>query len=537
MASTMSDLQFNITAILASIAFRIFISLAKHSGQNKPPMYGDYEAQRHWQEITYNLPAIEWYSPNHPRTNNLTYWGLDYPPLTAFHSLLIACFAPDKTSYLGLKTSYGIGSKLDETSDSIHLSHKIFMRASVLLTDLIIYMPAVIFFSKKISKFNRASVVILLNSPFLLMIDYGHFQYNAVTIGLVILSLAFFLQNNSQLSNNSALFGSMFFMSSILYKQMALYYALPIFFFLIANVFKRFFTPDGKVAAFWLLACLAIGVIVTTGLTFLPWLLPQEISIRALKSTKHEIVLERIMEIFKRVFPVGRGIFEDKVASFWCTVNNIIKIKEIFTQEELFRMALGITLLISIPVCLHLFWVIIKNKSSDLSQMLRYSIINVGLAFFLFSYHVHEKTILLIGIPILLNVGTDLIQFLPFWFSDCAMFSLIPLFHKEGNLHYAISSQMIFVGVRQMLFKMNNKKDRLSELLWALKSLSEVVMIGICAFMIYCPKPSERYPDLMEVLVAGVSSCSFGGFLTVFILLQVNEGNKKDSVSSDKKTK
>lgn len=24
-------------------------------------MYGDYEAQRHWQEVTYNLPIRQWY--------------------------------------------------------------------------------------------------------------------------------------------------------------------------------------------------------------------------------------------------------------------------------------------------------------------------------------------------------------------------------------------------------------------------------------------------------------------------------------------
>lgn len=29
-------------------------------GAGKPPMYGDYEAQRHWQEITYNLPIRQW---------------------------------------------------------------------------------------------------------------------------------------------------------------------------------------------------------------------------------------------------------------------------------------------------------------------------------------------------------------------------------------------------------------------------------------------------------------------------------------------
>lgn len=29
-------------------------------GAGKPPMFGDYEAQRHWQEVTYNLPVQEW---------------------------------------------------------------------------------------------------------------------------------------------------------------------------------------------------------------------------------------------------------------------------------------------------------------------------------------------------------------------------------------------------------------------------------------------------------------------------------------------
>jgi alpha-1,3-glucosyltransferase len=31
------------------------------AGAGKAPMFGDYEAQRHWMEITYNLPITEWY--------------------------------------------------------------------------------------------------------------------------------------------------------------------------------------------------------------------------------------------------------------------------------------------------------------------------------------------------------------------------------------------------------------------------------------------------------------------------------------------
>ena len=32
------------------------VSLWPHSGEGRPPLYGDYEAQRHWQEVTVNLP-------------------------------------------------------------------------------------------------------------------------------------------------------------------------------------------------------------------------------------------------------------------------------------------------------------------------------------------------------------------------------------------------------------------------------------------------------------------------------------------------
>lgn len=46
-------------------------------------MYGDYEAQRHFMEVAYNLDVNQWYF------YDLEYWGLDYPPLTGWHSRLM----------------------------------------------------------------------------------------------------------------------------------------------------------------------------------------------------------------------------------------------------------------------------------------------------------------------------------------------------------------------------------------------------------------------------------------------------------------
>ncbi|XP_022231260.1 probable dolichyl pyrophosphate Man9GlcNAc2 alpha-1,3-glucosyltransferase isoform X2 [Drosophila obscura] len=70
-----------------ALSLRSIVSLYSYSGFDSSPMYGDYEAQRHWQEVTINLEPGQWYTNS--SNNDLLYWGLDYPPLTAHHSYLL----------------------------------------------------------------------------------------------------------------------------------------------------------------------------------------------------------------------------------------------------------------------------------------------------------------------------------------------------------------------------------------------------------------------------------------------------------------
>ena len=69
-----------------ALAMRLAVSTHPHSGEGVPPMFGDFEAQRHWMEITIHTPLREWYVST--KANDLKYWGLDYPPLTAYQSWL-----------------------------------------------------------------------------------------------------------------------------------------------------------------------------------------------------------------------------------------------------------------------------------------------------------------------------------------------------------------------------------------------------------------------------------------------------------------
>lgn len=48
------------TIMLTTVIVKIAVSLFPYSGKNRPPMFGDYEAQRHWMEITVNLPINDW---------------------------------------------------------------------------------------------------------------------------------------------------------------------------------------------------------------------------------------------------------------------------------------------------------------------------------------------------------------------------------------------------------------------------------------------------------------------------------------------
>jgi alpha-1,3-glucosyltransferase len=69
MASTAS-----ITICLFAVFVRYCVSTNSYSGRGSKPMFGDYEAQRHWMEITVNLPVSQWY--RNSTQNDLLYWGL-----------------------------------------------------------------------------------------------------------------------------------------------------------------------------------------------------------------------------------------------------------------------------------------------------------------------------------------------------------------------------------------------------------------------------------------------------------------------------
>jgi len=135
---------------------------------------------------------------------------------------------------------------------------------------------------------------------------------------------------------------------------------------------------------------------------------------------------DSVLQVVKRCFPFGRGLFEDKVANFWCSLDVVVKLKHTLSIPDLAKLSGGVTLLLALPANLHL---LIRPNISNLVL----SLTSTALAFFLFSFQVHEKSILLAVVPAVLLYGEapSLRITIP-WFTTVATFSMMPLLLKDG---------------------------------------------------------------------------------------------------------
>ncbi|XP_075792267.1 dolichyl pyrophosphate Man9GlcNAc2 alpha-1,3-glucosyltransferase [Pelodiscus sinensis] len=497
--------------ILLGLIVRWAVSFGSYSGAGKPPMYGDYEAQRHWQEVTYNLPIKHWYF--NTSDNNLQYWGLDYPPLTAYHSLVCAYVAklinPD---WIALHTSHGYESQ----------PHKLFMRATVLIADLLVYIPAVVLYccclKETSTKKKIATALCILLYPGLILIDYGHFQYNSVSLGFALWGVLC-------LSHDWDLLGSLAFCLAINYKQMELYHSLPFFCYLLGKCFQKGLTGKGLV----LLVKIAFTVVASFVICWLPFCTE----------------VEQILQVLRRLFPIDRGLFEDKVANIWCSMSVLVKIKNVLSHQTQLKLSFAFTFLSLLPAC-------IKLTLQPTLRGFKFALASCALSFFLFSFQVHEKSILLVSIPVCLIIHE--IPFMSTWFLLVSTFSLLPLLLKDGLLLAYVVTTLAFLTVCVASFSIFEK---MSEEDLQLKSLSlsirgyipsfkafpkiikslfilSITLMGFLTLMSATLTPPQKLPDLFPVSVSVVSCLHFLFFLMYFnavVLWDSRNGRNQKKIS------
>lgn len=486
-----------ISLLCVAVACRWLVAQFPYSGQNKPPLFGDYEAQRHWMEVTTSLPASDWYQ--NTTDNDLMYWGLDYPPLTAYHMYILG-YSSNKflnESWLELHKSRGHESYM----------HKIFMRSTVVIADLLIYIPAVVYYFYKTepiqqklqpSNDNKANILaytaLTLFYPAQILIDHGHFQYNCVFMGLVTWAVILIIKGKQATS-------ALLFTLALNYKQMSLYYSLPFFWF-IASINLR-------VRPLWkgIRNIMMIGFIVIS--TFIIMFLP-------FSQTKDNIV-----QVLRRIFPFYRGVFEDKVANFWFCLSVFYKFRKVYTLEKLLHGSTLLTLFTSLPAGLHL---LIKPSVKSF----KYALVNTSLVFFLLSFQVHEKTILVPALPILLLFREH--PMAVNWFVLVSTFSLQPLLVKDGltipYLVLMISYTLISFDMFASHFKLNLHRFFSLHNFTIVIYLSSILGCYILSGLALWVTPPKRYPDIHPTVNSLYSCFHFMGFLLFFYHKQLIHSTK-----------
>jgi len=344
---------------------------------------------------------------------------------------------------------------------------------------------------------NYFTTITLLLYPGLIIIDHGHFQYNNISLGLAMIAV-------SLVTRGWHSTGSIMFVSALNYKQMELYHAFPFFFYLLGVCLQQM-SWSAKIGK---LAQIGLTVVVTFLVIWNPFIMLGQ---------------DAVIQVLKRVFPFDRGLFEDKVANFWCTVDILLKLKQKLSIPDLTKLCLVSTLVLSLPTNIHLLF-----KPSEKNFIL--ALVNTSLVFFMFSYHVHEKTILLVTIPMCLLSFSEtdhvLLRFILPWILTISTFSMTPLLIKDGLLIPTISLSALFLTVISNIDSLatigqdtrSNPKSHSpipkSPNSWfqtIIKILSLTSVSGCCIILLLSQvvSPPPRYPYLWPMITCVYSAAHF----------------------------
>lgn len=466
-------------------------------------------------EVTTQLPMSQWYF------HDLEWWGLDYPPLTAYHSWLLGKIGGYiNPSWFTLHTSRGLEDPI----------LKVFMRATVLVSEYLIYIPAAVIFVRRLANLQginswNASIALtaILMQPGVILIDHVHFQYNTVMLGLVLASMSSILAGRYMWS-------CVFFVLALGFKQMALYYAPAMFAYLLGVcVFPRINIPR--------LLGIAVVTLATFALLLLPLLLgglydsyrgidarPElfgrfsplplfsEYSYLINFKAWYYPIIQQLTQMIHRVFPFARGLFEDKVANFWCALNVVIKLKQ-YPAAVLQRASLLLTLAAITPPC---FVIFVKPKK----ELLPLALATTAWAFFLFSFQVHEKSVLLPLMPmtVLLAGRHGLSKNIRAWvgFANLlGVWTMFPLLQRvDLRIPYYVLSLLwaYLLGLPPTSFAVYSQDGQATFAGFATASLHTIFYIAMAgwhvaeAFLL----PPAGKPDLWVVVNVGIGAVGFG---------------------------
>jgi len=227
---------------------------------------------------------------------------------------------------------------------------------------------------------------------------------------------------------------------------------------------------------------------------------------------------------------VKRGLYQLKVATFWCISDIVIKWQALFATDFLLKLSVFLTLLASLPSITTLIRL-------PRAKYFLVALFNVSMAFFFFSYHVHEKTILIPLLPFILNI-----RYFKTFYVDFILVATFTNYHMlvEDRLQVQCLVAMLAFGVFGRVVmghfrkawtkekvegkpedKKKNKQDKLKEIIDLIevnyaKYVSKLLPIVMMVLLLAdgSMTPPAKYPFLFHLLFALVG---FAVFAIVFV--------------------
>ncbi|XP_062086407.1 probable dolichyl pyrophosphate Man9GlcNAc2 alpha-1,3-glucosyltransferase [Humulus lupulus] len=201
--------------------------------------------------------------------------------------------------------------------------------------------------------------------------------------------------------------------------------------------------------------------------------------------------MEALLQVLSRLAPFERGLYEDYVANFWCTTSVVIKWKRLFTTPTLKLLSFGATISTCLPSMIQQIWA--PSKRGFL-----YGLLNSAFSFYLFSFQVHEKSILLPLLPASLLAIEEPVLYN--WITLNALFSMFPLLVRDKLVLPYIALLALFSLLNHAAPNQSRGTKETRTLELSLKAL--VLVCALIFHVVYLTLPApNRYPFLFEALV------------------------------------
>ncbi|RDB22878.1 Dolichyl pyrophosphate Glc1Man9GlcNAc2 alpha-1,3-glucosyltransferase [Hypsizygus marmoreus] len=400
----------------------------------------DFEVHRNWLAITYTLPISKWYY------DTTSEWTLDYPPFFAYFEKLLSIPA----ALIDPKIVDLTNLKYDGWSVVAY------QRTTVILTELVLG-AAVLRFIRGSADPSTQRIISasLFLHPGFLIVDHIHFQYNGFMFGILLWSIL-------MARNGNKLASGILFAVLLNFKHIYMYLAPAYFIYLLRSFC---ISPSGQVEIKNFLS-LANAVIAVFVVSLGPFLL-----------------MGQIPQLLSRLFPFTRGLNHAYWApNAWALVTAIDRVLLRYAKRtgadlpinpsgvaSTSRGLVGDTVFAVLPNIkpIHTFIITIVFQSIWLIKLWRTptyksfltALTLCGYTSFLFGWHVHEKAVLLVLVPLSLLAAERQAYFRTFILASIAgVFSLFPLLFTPAEsvvkvLYSALWILFVYVPLSRRVYE------------------------------------------------------------------------------------